>query len=232
MQQLKPNETRARTAIIMLWIVLAAEILSFISGLLQYNMLNEMSSDGFSYNDAELNDMRELFFAILYLLAFIISAVTFIQWFRRAWYNLHLKVKYLEYSEGWAAGGWFVPVMSFFVPYRIMSDLYKKTAQLLNQHGQPGATVLNTTLPGWWWAFWIINNFMGQVMLQTSSNSESVSDLITGTILSLAGNIIGIIAAVLAIRVIKTYASVEPLLFLLNEDAENKAAENNSDIQH
>ena len=45
--KLKPNQERARLAIILLWIVLGIEAASLISSILQYSLLTDMNNDVF-----------------------------------------------------------------------------------------------------------------------------------------------------------------------------------------
>ena len=117
MENLKPNGQRAKTAITMIWVVLILEIISLISGYLQYDLLQILANGGdVSMEAADSNDLREQAISIVYLITFVISGVTFIQWFRRAYFNLHSKVNHLSHTEGWAAGSWFVPIINLYRP--------------------------------------------------------------------------------------------------------------------
>lgn len=44
------------------------------------------------------NDIREQSLAVLMIFALLVSAATFIQWFRRAYFNLHQRCENLMYS--------------------------------------------------------------------------------------------------------------------------------------
>ena len=136
MENLKPNGQRAKNAITLIWIVLVLEIVLLISGYFQYDLLQTAANGSeISIETATANDTREQIIGIIFLIAYIISAVTFIQWFRRAYYNLHLKVNHLSRTEGWAAGSWFVPIVSLYRPYHIMKELYQETRELLVKKG-------------------------------------------------------------------------------------------------
>ncbi len=104
MENLRPNERRAKNATILIWIVLIMEIAAFVSHFFQYILLQSAANgEAISMEYATSNDLRERIIAIIYLIVFLVSAFTFIQWFRRAYFNLHLRVNYLSHSEGWAA---------------------------------------------------------------------------------------------------------------------------------
>jgi hypothetical protein len=161
--------------------------------------------------------MREQIIGVLYLIVYIISTVTFIQWFRRAYFNLHLRVDYLLHTEGWAAGSWFVPVISLFRPYQIMKELYEESIELLEKRGirVPDISMNYISV---WWAFWILSSIFGQVILRITLKSNTVDDYIFTTICGMIQNIVNIPLAILAIQVIKNYAKLEPHLFELKEE--------------
>lgn len=213
MEDLKPNGQRAQNAIILLWIVLALEIVSLISGYFQYTVLDAVANgEDISMEEANANDLREQVVGILYLIAYIISAVMFIRWFRRAFYNLQLRVQYLSNSDGWAAGSWFVPIVSLYKPYQIMKELYEETKGALTKNELGPRHDLSTGHLGWWWALWIITNISGQIIFRYSWDAETLEALTFITQMSMIDNILKIPLALLAIKVVKDYSSVEPLL--------------------
>jgi hypothetical protein len=221
METLRPNGQRAKNAITLIWIVLALEIISLISGYFQYDLLQTAASGGeISTEAATANDRREQIIGILYLITYIISGVTFIQWFRRAYYNLHLKVNYLSHTEGWAAGSWFVPFVNLYRPYQIMKELYLETKELLTKKGVNFTHDFSTTALGWWWTLWILSNIIGQFVFRYSMKAESIDELTTSTVVSMINNIIGIPLALITIKVIKDYANVETLLTEISENEE------------
>ena len=214
---LRPNEQRAKTAITLLWIVLALEIASLISACLQYNLIQTVANGGdISSEAADANDLRQQAIAIMYTLAYIGCAITFIAWFRRAYFNLNQKL-YLSQTDGWAAGSWFVPILNLFRPYQMMKELYVETRELLLQKNCSPVN-LGTTLLGWWWTLWIVSNFLGRFVFRYSMSAETVDEILTSTMANITSNIIGIPLALLAIRVIKNYAAVEPLLYQMEEE--------------
>lgn len=221
MENLKPNKQRAKNAITLIWFVLALEIASLISGYFQYDLLQIAANGGeISTESATSNDTREQLIGIIYMIVYIISAVTFIQWFRRAYFNLHLKVNHLSQPESWAAGSWFVPILSLYRPYQIMKELYHETKELLVKKGLSFNDNFTPNYLGWWWTLWIINNFIGQFIFRYSMKAESIDELTTSTIASMIGNIIGIPLAFITVKVIKDYSNVEPMLHEINQEEE------------
>jgi hypothetical protein len=211
MEELRPNGLRSKNAILLIWAVMAIELVALISKCFQYNLLQTAANGGvITTDEAFANDSTEQIIAYIYLIFYLLSAVTFIQWFRRAYYNLHLKVEYLSHSEGWAAGSWFVPIISLYRPVQIMRELYEETKSFLIEKGIKVSDNFTTSLLTPWWTLWIVNNILGQIIYRYPANS--IGELINITIASIVSNIIGISLALITVKIIKNYSSVEPLL--------------------
>jgi hypothetical protein len=184
-----------------------------ISSYWQYNILQTLNNGGnVSEETIQLSDSIEGIIGLFYMIGFIISTITFIQWFRRAYFNLHLIVGNLSYSEAWASGSWFVPILNLFRPYRIMKELYVETRLLLVRNRINFNQNLYTDNLGWWWTIWIISNWVGNVVFKSSLKAETINELITSSVFSMISNILGILLALITIKVIRNYAKVEPLL--------------------
>ncbi|MFV0599213.1 MAG: DUF4328 domain-containing protein [Bacteroidales bacterium] len=225
MNELKPNTKRAKYAITLIKVVLAINIISIISWYFQYDLLQTFGNDGgFSFEKAESNDLRVQFLSISYSGFFIISAITFIMWFRRAYHNLHQKISYLSWKEGWASGAWFVPFLNLYRPYQIMMELYKDTIELLKKKDNNLASKLTTNYVNLWWSLWIISNILSNISFRYQIKAETIDEYKTSTVLTIANCIMLIPLAFITIKVIKDYSKVEPLLI------ESKSEENNFSI--
>jgi hypothetical protein len=211
MSVIKPNESRSKIAITVIWIIFFLEIISFISGYLQYDLLTNAANGIFiSDEEIEASNKRELVIGLFYSVAGIFSYVTFIQWFRRAYYNLHQKVTYLSYKESMALVSWFIPFVNLYRPFQIMRELYIETKDLLEKRGRNVDLSLQT-LP-FWWTLWIVSNIMSQFLFHFSRNSNTLDELFNLTTTGMILNLIGISLALITIRVIKNYADIEYLL--------------------
>lgn len=230
MEDVRPNEQRAKTAKILIWIVLAIEILMLISDFLEYQLLSNASAGGIiSTESATANDLRQQIISIVYLIAYITSAVTFISWFRRAYYNLHTQISNLRFDEGWAAGAWFVPFVNLVRPYQIMKELYQETEHLLAERGENHNPQNSTALLSGWWTLWIIVGLIGNFILRYSLNADEIEELMVVSIASIISSIVSIPLSLSTVEVIGRYAKMETLLY--NEEyAINKEEDYDSDV--
>lgn len=133
-ESLWPNGQRANVAKKVLWLLLVLETayLIFIGTL--FFTGNGLIGGQNSKN--ALLSIYENYHSYLWLifgLAYLVGAVYFISWFRRAYYNLHLLRNDLRYSEDWALTAWLIPLLNLVEPIRIMSELFSKGQQELAQ---------------------------------------------------------------------------------------------------
>ncbi|WP_445716547.1 DUF4328 domain-containing protein [Flavobacterium sp.] len=206
---IRPNADRAKYAMIMILIVLFLDAVSVYSSYLQLGLLNDLNEGFYVPEDVlSANDLREQIIAIVYFITMITSAVFFIQWFRRAYYNLQVRTGSCEHSDGWAAGSWFVPIISLFRPYQIMKELDTKTSKLIGKvTGNEVPT--NGLVMGFWWALWIITNYIGNYIFKMAFKEETIENYISATTAEMINSLLGIPLAILAYFVIKNYADKE-----------------------
>lgn len=231
MNPLKNNENRAKNALSLLWIIFIMYFVLIFSDILQTLMLNDIKSGiTVSMEKVQLNDLRQLIVSYLYLAIFIISAITFILWFRRAYYNLHQKVTYLNYSEGWAAGAWFVPVVFLFYPLQIMKELYYETHELLEKNQIQPKAKNNQLIIGFWWALWIIVELLSRYEFIKMRSATTVDDVLFLTNFSIVSTILALVNTILIIKLVKDYALLESQLYTISEESDNTSAiEENSE---
>jgi len=215
MEGLKPNGQRAKYAIMLIRIILIVEIISFVSGYFQYDLLQTIENGGVvTENAAESNDLREKIIGYVSLLLFIISAITFISWLKRAYYNLQQKKSLLlSYTPGWVIGVWFVPIVNLYRPYQIVKELYLETIELLDENNLGTDLKLSTKYLGAWWTLWILSGIIGQFVLKNSTNADTVSELTFSTLASMLSNLLSIPLSLITNKIISDYSKAEPQLY-------------------
>lgn len=218
-EAIKPNLERAKIAQVLILVVMLLDLASAVSSYLQYNLLLLIKNEEYVLDQVlDANDNREQIIALMYLLAFIISIITFLRWFRRAYYNLNIRVN-CSHSEGWAAGAWFVPIISLFRPYQIMKEMDAKTTNLINSKTNEKLESNENTI-GLWWALWIISNYVGQYLFKIVSKSQNIDGFLNGTLMSIVNSLLGIVLAIITINTIRSYSKKETMI----DEIENRDA--------
>ena len=210
MELLRPNEQRAKNAILLIWIVLALDIISITSDFFQYKLIyaaghGELPTEA----AATSNDLRQQIIAIASIIVSIISAITFILWFRRGYFNLHQRVNTLSYSEGWAAGGWFVPIISLFYPHKLMKEMWRETDYIISKNNNTYQTKNSISIIGWWWTLWIIVEFAARFVAKYTLRADTIDELLTSTLSSMVQSVMSIALGLVTIKIVKEYSQME-----------------------
>lgn len=128
---LKNNEQRGTAAIVVIWLLIGATSFSLLTDFFQYHVLSKIARQEQIPFYTMYIDAMQVIASSIFLICYIVYLILFIMWFRRAYYNLHQITPYLSFSEGWAAGAWFVPILGLIRPYKIMRELYEVTTEQL-----------------------------------------------------------------------------------------------------
>ena len=138
--------------------------------------------------------------ALMEIAVYIATIVFFLMWMYRSYENLPafgVPRASIAYSSGWAVGSFFVPIVSLFIPYQAMRELWRKSVAnsgtMFSLLSPPAAFPI-------WWAFWLLSNIAGNIYLRLSFNEQlsSEADALFGAVTSA----LSIVAAIFAIMVV------------------------------
>ncbi|MBN2638370.1 MAG: DUF4328 domain-containing protein [Bacteroidales bacterium] len=217
MTELKSSKKRARTAILMIWVVLINRLIFIPFAFLQFVFIFGLYQ-GVDYEKLYyFNLISTLIINSSLLLTWIISAITFILWFQRAYANLHRKINYLNYEPYWASLGWFVPVLNLIRPYQIMNELTTETKDWIEKHHLNVTEKYNTKYPAIWWGIWLVIisiDFLIYLMFYQLHSMSSTGFLSYSFLI----NLLYIPLSILIIRIIHQHTEAEPLLNQITEN--------------
>lgn len=221
MDNIKPNIQRADTAIALIWIVFVIDIVRLFSESYRYYLLQQVNDGGIYSKTAEASDKVQLIAAYIYSIAFIISIITFLLWFRRAYYNLEHRSNSHTYNNNMAVKAWFIPVVNLFIPYMMMKELFRETINFLQKIGK---TIKNNNIKNllnFWWSFVILKITLRIIVIVLSINPDThhsidrakkitiFEALETLTMFSMIEILVSIILALFTIKIIKSYIKLE-----------------------
>ncbi len=180
-------------------ILLIVTAIAFFSDLLEAQLL-QRAIDGEIITDAEAisNDTRQGIIGILVFIVNLAAIVIFLMWINRAYKNLSpLGATSLRFTSGWAAGWFFVPIMSLFRPYQVVSEIMKVSNPNVNMADSNSWRDLPTPpIVGWWWALFLISNFIGQIGFRTIFTSEELSDWLFSVYATMSWEALDVVAGI------------------------------------
>jgi hypothetical protein len=213
MFQIRNNSSRAKIIIIILIAHIVVNVLDAISLIWQHQLLVGVRDHPEAIDMAIINnsDAVQQVLGYIYIGLAIVSIIFFIMWFRRAYYNVHeIPDSSPSFTEGWAAGSWFIPFMNLVRPYQIMKEIWLETQRVI-AHRLPGFQP--ATLVGIWWVLYIVDLIFTRIVFQYTRRADGVDSLITATQLQLVGIAISLPAVVITIVMIKKMHAMEKELW-------------------
>ena len=223
-----PAQGRALLAIVFLSAVMLTRLLSAGSTCLQIGLLERVQA-GARVDRAEAlgNDARQSVVALFGFVAYVTSGVTFIVWLHRASKNLPaLGNKHVEYSPGWTIGGWFIPIGNLFVPCQLMGELWNRSHPANVQSGY-AVRAPGRSLVGWWWACWLVMNFVGYAAnpFWFGGGSQKIAALLLSSWFLLTMDLLSLPAAFLAIQLVRCIQANQQERYRLFEELKSKMSE-------
>lgn len=150
--------------------------------------------------DHHVATARGTSFAVL-----LVTAVVFITWHYRMLRRLERsRGELLRHSTGWVIWGWFVPLVNFVRPKQMINDAWRATATTTTPLPRVAARVHV------WWALWVLSQVLSAV--GTNLPRGRPEDVVKADRISAGGDVITVLAAVLAIAVVVGLSRRESLV--------------------
>jgi hypothetical protein len=189
-----------------LTVLLATQIVLLIAGILgtlsEIELLERVQSGGFvTPQEATSSDERVAAIGWLSVVAFVATVVVWCMWQHRAHANVHAADRrMLTFTPGWSVGWWFIPFANIWKPFQAVREIWKASdpsADDIAWERKPTWVVL-----GFWWAMWLLGNALSGATLGLDDDA-TVSGLIAADRMLIASDVASIVAAALAIAVVR-----------------------------
>lgn len=140
-----------------------------------------------------------------FLVAGLTLIVIFLLWFRRVTKNVAaLGIGNQRVGPTWAVVSWFVPIVNWFVPKMAANDVWRAGDPDLGRGATPWYQLPVAAIVHWWWAAFLVTSIFDNVAARLWWNSATeLEDYKTVYVVDLAAAAGNIVAALLAIAVVK-----------------------------
>lgn len=192
--------------------LIAADAIGIVASVVENRFYRRYSDAEPVDEDAELPIV--LFSALVGFAQFALYTaviVLFVVWFHRAYSNLPaLGVEHLRWGSGWAIGAWFVPILNLWRPKQIANDIWRAS----DPHAPPqqGAAWREKDVPGvfqWWWAAFLVTNWIGNAAGRAVWTADTPTELARSAAVNGISNAFDILAALLAIAVVRRTTALQ-----------------------
>jgi hypothetical protein len=133
------------------------------------------------------------------LVVYLLGAVIFIFWFRRAYGNLRYLRGRMSHGPGWAIGAWFVPILNLFRPWQIAIETWVGSDLDMRDWDTRGERAPRFVHA--WWILWTLGTIGDRVYANLSVDTISAER--SATIVLIVTLALQLGAGVLAIRLVR-----------------------------
>lgn len=236
-----PGGLRTMWTVILLWAGIATDaFLIFGNGLqmVMFFVLPDSSNILLAGDDFDPQSALEISYtfsliavglaAIMHAIIYIATTVAFLLWIHRAYRNLKpLGVSNPDSTPGWAVGSWFVPFLNLVRPYMITKEIWQESDPEVSVEtsvtgeryiSRPLLLSVGLSVPsffGWWWGFWIASNVTSNISFRLSRDPQGRDGLTTALSVEILSAILSLIAALLAIKVVRSISQRQDARYTL-----------------
>ncbi|MEI1280570.1 DUF4328 domain-containing protein [Leptospira venezuelensis] len=213
MENTKPRWTKARIAIIVIWVLLILNIISLLLLAFQFDLFLKIKN-GIEVSEIviETNEYIEGLTSLVVFGFYLISGFTFLNWFASAYLNLIDRVPNLSATNTQLVLSWFLPIICLYRPFEIMKELFRRTEELLTIKGFASGKIFNISLITWWWNLWIFDNLLIIVKRNFLSQDRSIEELLVGIGIGIFECSVYIPLVIITTKLIRDYGNVEYLI--------------------
>jgi hypothetical protein len=177
------------------------------------NLMRLATPDMVIANDAEqgplmLTEILQFLVALPTLLVYLALIVAFLVWLHRVAKNVpalgNAKSR-IEYTPGWAVGSFFIPFANLYMPYRGVKEIWVKSDPAVRTEEDfmfASPSSAPTLLLGWW-LMWIAHNILSNAVVRLQNRAGASEGETFVIVLDIVSDASGIIAAALAILVVR-----------------------------
>jgi hypothetical protein len=139
----------------------------------------------------------------------ILAAVLFCWFVARAHGNARaFEAGPFEFTAGWAAASFFVPLLNLYKPYRAVKEIWQASAARPTANAPWWFGAVPPLLPWWWGAYLLYGGFAG-VAAHRKAGVMTAEDLAAASGFGAVASVTAIVAGLLAIRVVLTLARLQ-----------------------
>ena len=163
--------------------------------------------DGELIDEDEADELgsRQMMLGAIQTLLLVSCMIAFLMWFHRAHKNLGAAgLEDLEYSPGWAVGGFFVPFLNLVRPFQVMKEVWSGSEFLSGESREESwQAVPSGSLVGWWWGCFLISSMIGNAAARLTFGAVELEELLISSWVLLVSDLADIPAAVFGLLMVR-----------------------------
>lgn len=208
LHKMKPLSQKTLFLKITVWATVGLGFLQLIANKFLYSGIERYENGDFSAIESiQSYSFFVIGIAVLFFLSFILAAIAVPVWFYRAHDNLKILKKRLNFTSGWAAGWFFIPIANLVYPAKVMKEIHNGTKVAFDTKNRKLSLMSMSGMVVLWWVSYIISGIFSQI------SSKMVDEDKIGA----SGNNYSLALIFLFVSLLLTLISAVALIKLVNE---------------
>lgn len=192
--------------------MLVLNIVAGINSIMLYLNYSGASHSEFRNIQSSPHLILMMLFGIFTIIMFIVAIINFLNWFRRAYYNLHLfSAKKLSFDEDMAVWSFMIPILNLVRPFTIATEIYDgnhaKACELLDEKLPKNDSIISI----WWMLFVILGIFIS--ILSNLGGEDNIQELVQSMLFLGIAELLGVPRLIAAIYMVKEVSKVESIVY-------------------
>jgi hypothetical protein len=187
-----------KAAAALLGLVIATDLFAIWADVTMYDVTGRIADGDISAAVRRQADHADSLYSVAGITqtsALIATIVVYLIWFQRVRVNGEVfSPSGHSMRRGWTIWGWFVPIVNFWFPRRVMVDIWDASS--------PGERSRSHGLVNAWWTLWVVALLAGRAGSNQYRKADTAQQLHDASAQILFADVIDIAAAVLAILVV------------------------------
>lgn len=204
MEHFRPVRGLGLAASVLVWLVAAGNVGEAAADWFNYTAIRGYRDGTASASDLDTADTVNVVVGVPAFLVTLAAGIVFIMWLYNARINAERLTPAAEHrrSRTWVWLGWFVPFVNFWFPKQVIDDVWRASVPLRQR-------VQHRLVTQWWTAF-VLMWLLDRAYLHSYRNGVLTTDsFLSAAILSTLSAIAGVVAAALAVQVVKRISAFQ-----------------------
>lgn len=157
--------------------------------------------------EAAVSDMVGGATGLSTLVSFWVAGILILRWIHRTNGNAQGFANAMTVSPGWNVGWFFIPFANLIKPFQGVRETWQVSQGNPNWQDEPVPAFMR-----WWWACWLITNFIDNASFRLSLRAETVGQEVSVAILNVVSALISVPLGLLLIRLIRDLTGAQTTL--------------------
>lgn len=210
--RIRDNRDRAK---IIIGVFISMIILSVLSGINSIIFYNKYSNASYA-EQLEIQHSPNLvfimIFGVLAFIMFIVAAITFLNWFRRAYYNIRqFAKKKPSYDDDMAVWSFMIPFVNLVRPFTIATEIYEATYDAAKELSADVPYKNDGIISLWWMLFIVLGIIIA--LLTKIGGEDTLQEMVDSMLYLGIAELLDIPRLIAAIFMVKTVSKVEAIVY-------------------